>query len=167
MILGCDPGVTGALAAYDEVTATLLSVIDMPTKIKRVNGTDRRRLDAVGVQDWLLGHKDLGARRFIIEKVQGLPGQSAPAAFNFGFGFGTIISTARMLGYEVQFVTPQEWKGKMIHTSREGRMKQASLNKAKALFSGSASEFKRKLDHGRAEAALIARYGADYVEWGQ
>ena len=166
MILGCDPGVTGALAAYDEVSATLLSVIDMPIKMRRVNGTDRRRLDAVGVQDWLIGHRGLGARRFIIEKVSGLPGQSAPAAFNFGFGFGTIISCARMLGYEVQFVTPQEWKGKMVRTTRESKIKQASLNKAKLLFPASAEAFKRKMDHGRAEAALIARYGADFTEWG-
>ena len=166
MIIGCDPGLTGALVVVDAATGALLSVTDMPTKLKRVNGADRLVLDEDGVGDWFLGHKDLGARRLVIERVGGLPGQSAPRAFTFGYGYGVLLSTARVLGFEVVQVMPQEWKGKMIWGwSRADKIKKRSLTAATKLFGGN-THWKRQKDHGRAEAALIALYGVKHV-WRQ
>lgn len=162
MILACDPGVTGALACLDETNMTLLSVVDMPTFIRKVNGGDRRQIDTEAVGDWLIGHKQLGCRRFIIEHVQGLPGQGAPSAFNFGYGFGYILGAARLLGYETALARPQVWLAHHHLNSRIGG-KSSSLNKATKLMPANAGSWRLKKDHGRAEAALIAWYAAETI----
>ena len=161
LVIGCDPGLTGALAVVDG--EALVRVDDMPVRTKRVNGSDRNVIDEQGLRDWLMERGMEGCQRAVIERVGGLPGQSASRAFTFGYGFGVLLSTARMLGFEVELVTPQEWKGKMLYTSRESRLKAASFTAATKAFGN--EHWKRKMDHGRAEAALIALYGVKHV-WG-
>jgi len=162
VIIGCDPGLTGAFVVIDE-SGALLSVTDMPVKTKRVNAKDRVTLDEEGIQDWLRGHRDLGADKFIIERVGGFPGQGAPAAFNFGYGYGILLSASRMLGYDVEQVTPQVWKGKMIRGwARSDKAKVYSIRTATRAF-GTKEPWRRQKDHGRAEAALIALYGLKHV----
>ena len=137
----------------------------MPTRMKRVNASDRKVIDEDGLHDLLLGLKIIGVRRFIMERVGGLPGQSAPRAFTFGYGFGFLLSTARMLHFETELVTPQIWKSAMIK-SRRGTAtspKLPAMNAATKAFGN--EHWKRKMDHGRAEAALIALYGAQHI-WG-
>ena len=165
MILGCDPGLTGAFALIDDKGTRLAGVHDMPVKTKRVNGSDRKVLDEDGLHEYLLGNTLLGVRRLVIERVGGLPGQSAPRAFNFGYGYGTLLSTARMLHFDVELVTPQAWKGKLLSTmTRSSDPKKFSLMMATRTFGN--EHWKRVKDHGRAEAALIALYGARHI-WGE
>ena len=161
MILACDPGITGALASFDEVSMTLLSVMDMPTFI--VPRGKNRKIDTQAITDWLLGHRQLGCSRFALEQVQGLPGQGAPSAFTFGYGFGYLLGQARLMGYDVALVRPQEWHS--FHFARlasltENNVKSKSIARATELMPHSAKHWTRKMDHGRAEAALIAWYVA-------
>lgn len=163
MILACDPGVTGALCSFDEQSMTLLSVMDMPTRPnKRIK--NRRTVDTQGVTDWLLGHWQLGARKFALEHVQGLPGQGAPSAFVFGYGFGYILGQSRLMGYDVTLVRPQQWHSHHFARLQDltvGNVKSKSIRKATGLMPAAAHHWARAKDHGRAEAALIAWYLAE------
>lgn len=92
-----------------------------------------------------------------LEHVGGIPGQSAPAAFNFGDNFGYIrgLLTAFKIPYEL--VRPQKWKKEFSCTSD----KNTSIAVAKRLFPGvnlKRTERCKKDDDGRAEALLLAEY---------
>ena len=165
IILGCDPGLTGAFAAVDTASERVLSCVDMPIYLqgRRSARFHKRAIDPEGVTDWLSGQKLCGAARLAIEEVQGLPGQSAPAAFNFGYGYGIVLSIARMLGFEICTSRPQQWKGFFGIQGGGPKGKQDSLVHARRLFPHDSGHWPRTSDHGRAEAALIALYGARNV----
>lgn len=159
MIIGCDPGVTGALAILKG--EDLIDVFDMPTRTKRVNGADRPVIDEQRIADLIQEWSLKGARKFIIERVGGMPGQSAPRAFTFGYGFGVVLSIARMLQFDVVQATPINWRGALEIHNRGRGTKHSSMVQATQFWGD--EHWKRVKDHGRAEAALIALYGARFV----
>jgi crossover junction endodeoxyribonuclease RuvC len=57
----------------------------------------------------------------------------------------------------LHLVTPAKWKGHLRLSSDKEQARALALR----LFPACSEHFKRKKDHGRAEAALIARYGAE------
>ena len=61
------------------------------------------------------------------------------------------------LGLPLERVRPSAWKMAM---GLRGKPKAASRGMATELFPDFADQFRRVKDDGRAEAALIARYGA-------
>jgi len=79
------------------------------------------------------------------------------SAFNFGCGYGQLLGVLGALGVRHESVTPSTWK-RWFKLSRD---KEESRAKAIQLFPQRAELFKRRKDDGRAEAALIALYGAD------
>ena len=92
-----------------------------------------------------------------IEHVGGIPGQSAPAAFNFGDNFGFIRGVVAACGLPYELVRPQKWKKEFSCTSD----KNTSIEVAKRLFPGvdlKRTERCRKDDDGFAEALLLAEY---------
>jgi crossover junction endodeoxyribonuclease RuvC len=151
MILAVDPGLTGGLAWTD---GRALSVRDMPTRQAPVNGRDRKVISEDGVFS-LLRTARIHSEILLIEQVGGMPGQSGPAAFTFGYGVGVIIGAAVALGYRIERVAPARWKGAMGVPSN----KDAARALAAERWPEHATLFKRKMDDGRAEASLIAAYG--------
>lgn len=153
MILGCDPGLSGALARYD---GRELSVIDMPTRIAVVSRKERRVIDEEAVISAVLAYSLMGAEILVIEQVSGMPGQSGPAAFTFGYGVGIVTAAALAAGMKIERVAPSHWKAAM-------GLKTADKDAARALavdtFRDQTWKFARKKDDGRAEAALIALWG--------
>lgn len=152
IVVTCDPGLSGALCLYDTKLGSL-RVHDMPT-VERVVGKAAKRqvIDEEGVLDLLTGFQLLGATRFVIEQVQGLPRQSAPAAFNFGYGYATVLTTARCLGYEVERVRPEVWKAKL----RVPADKNGARGRASEMLPTHKHLWPLKKHDGRAEAALLA-----------
>lgn len=159
MILSADPGITGALCCFDEVAERVVTLEDMPTFEVRKRGKDKTYIHEDGLVDWFRGHHMLGARRFVCEKVQGLPRQSAPGAFTFGYGYGAVLMAARMTGFEVELVRPQEWKMAL----RVLADKKQALARATALLPADAHRWPLQKHHGRAEAAMIGLYGARHL----
>ena len=93
----------------------------------------------------------------VLEHVGGIPGQSAPAAFNFGDNFGFIRGLLAALGIPYELVRPQKWKKEFSCTSD----KNTSIEVAKRLFPGVClrrTERCKKDDDGFAEALLMAEY---------
>lgn len=157
--LGIDPGLGGALALIDD-NGSFVGIWDLP--VIRVGKGSRRAVDGVELFRVLADRSRYAVP--VLEKVGGLPRQSAPAAFTFGYGYGLIVQSLhalRMLEPDghpcLHQVTPQAWK-KMLLAGTD-KSKGTAVLRAKALFPTAASCLTRKKDHGRAEALLIAEYG--------
>lgn len=142
ILFAIDPGKTGALAEFEN--GKLRAVHDP------VDGSLTKLFS-----DLLLDYLDLRLRvTVVIEKVNGVPGQSGPASFNFGKGFGELIGVCVGLGVEPQLVPPQTWKWA---SGLRGADKKASLDRARGRWPH-LDLFKRAKDDGRAEAALLGDY---------
>lgn len=156
LILAADPGVHGAVAGYDTVSGRLV-VGPMPTYDRQVSGKAnlRRTLDEDKVVDLILTWHTLGATHFIIERVGGMPGQSAPNAFTFGYGCGVLTTAARMAGMVIERVEPSRWKSVL----RVPSDKKQARARASELFPNHGHMWPLVKDDGKAEAALLAKYG--------
>jgi hypothetical protein len=152
VIIGIDPGVSGAAAALSPATkdypSSILEAIDLPT---RSDGR-RRQIDAQRLALWV---EQINPARIIIEAVGPMPSDGVLAAFRFGMAVGTIHAVCRLMDIEPELVSPQEWKSYylLLHSDKE-----ASRKKALRLFPTARSLLGYKKDHNRAEAMLIARW---------
>lgn len=141
-IMGVDPGVFGAVAFLFPDDMRLV-VMDIPT----VDG----QVDAVCVARRI---RAMAPTMAIVEKVHSMPKQGVASTFKFGMAYGTVLGTIGALMIPLHLVRPPEWK-KAFHL---GADKERSRAMAIRLWPDE-DQFTRKKDHGRAEAALIARYG--------
>lgn len=156
MILTCDPGLTGAFAAYDPVSSWL-TVVDMPVFERSTSRGTRTAVDEGRVIELLRAWANMGAEELIIELVSGMPGQSAPAAFNFGYGVGVVRTAALSAGLAIREVAPLVWKRAMRLPS--GPKKSAAVRAVAAdLLPAWRHLWPLQKHDGRAEAALLAVY---------
>lgn len=156
ILLGIDPGVSGALSVYEH--KKLVEVLDMPTMSegkknkkqinsaqlsleikKRVNGSDENAV--------------------VIEHVTAMPGQGVTSMFNFGQSFGVIKGICSALNLPVYFVRPVKWKK---HFNLIGSSKDASRTKAIEMFPSFSDNMAKKKDANKADAILIGRYFLDH-----
>lgn len=147
IILGVDPGLSGALAL---LTPTGLTVFDVPTLKARTRG---REVNWAEVARWIdaAGHIDYA----LIESVHAMPGQGVSSMFKFGYVAGGLRGIVAAHFIPVTMVTPQSWKRAMaVPKEKEGARARAS-----ELFPSHCDLFVRVKDHGRAESALIALWG--------
>jgi hypothetical protein len=154
-ILGVDPGLTGAIALYDRRSQKLIDVIDMPvTPYKNSKGQKRTRIEPYSVATFVDAYCDqiVGA---VIEEVGAAPNQGVVTTFKFGFVTGVIhgIIAANMI--QIHTVKPAVWKT-ILNLSQD---KNLSRIKAQELFPDFKKRFDLKKHDGRAEAALLAKFG--------
>jgi crossover junction endodeoxyribonuclease RuvC len=152
VILAADPGLTGALALYD---GRRLEVRDMPTLTRIVSGKPRKALDEQGVHDLFGWARMMDATTFVIEQVNGMPGQSGPAAFTFGYGVGVLTACAVAHGFAIERVAPARWKAAMNCPAD----KRAARARASELLPAYSSLWSRQKDDGRAESSMLALWG--------
>ena len=149
MKIGIDPGLSGAIALLDEAN-NLIELRDMPTMkaSKTKNQVNAAELSGI------ISAMGPGARA-IVEKVSAMPGQGVSSMFNFGKSAGVIEGVLAAKRIPVEFVTPQKWKKA---AGLIGKDKDMSRTKAIQLYPN--APLARKKDIGRADAILIARFGA-------
>lgn len=153
-IIGIDPGVTGAIASYNTGDHYLL-VRDIPAIAKDAKG--RRQVDVHALTEMIEAWPD-NAHVFM-EQSQPMPRQGSVSTFNYGVTYGILYATILAYSYALTLVRPNEWKKGVRGLTGGG--KEASLRRAGELFpERSRYYWSRKCDHNRAEAALIAYYGA-------
>lgn len=145
-ILGIDPGLSGAIAFYFTDAPSRVAVEDMPVAGKMVS--------APILSDLI---RRYGPAIAVVESVGSRPGQGVSSTFRFGTAYGIAQGVIGALQIPIEFVAPQRWK-KHFRLSGD---KDLSRSKAQQLFPACATSFSRVKDHGRAEAALIAKYGAE------
>jgi crossover junction endodeoxyribonuclease RuvC len=159
IVVGIDPGLTGAIAAFDMATRSG-AVWDIPTLSTTGKSRVRRVVDPREVADIFdaIIERDKEIE-FVMESVSSMPGQGVASVFSLGDTFGSLRGVIGALGYECVCVVPQKWKHALGLTSD----KDESLAMARDLFP-SMEDFARKKDHNRAEAMLIAVWRANELE---
>jgi crossover junction endodeoxyribonuclease RuvC len=147
IVLGVDPGVSGAVAFFYPGIGRV-SVHDVP-----VAGGE---ISAPHLATLIRTHAPSLA---VIERVSAMPGQGVSSCFNFGRSYGDVRGVIGALNIPLHYVTPSTWK-KYFKLSSD---KELSRKLAIQRFPAVADHFARKKDDGRAEAALIALYGAEVL----
>lgn len=147
-VLGVDPGISGGLALLD-VDLGLLVVRDMP-----VVTVGKSRLLSEGELTRIIGNWEPTIAW--VERVHSMPKQGVASTFSFGMNYGLVRGVLAGLRVRTLLVTPQEWK----RLFRLGADKRESRVKAALLFPSNAGDFAKVKDDGRAEAALLALFGA-------
>jgi len=143
-ILGVDPGLDGAIAFYFP-SHDAIAAEDMPVAAQQVNGAIlASRL------------RQMGPTAAVIEAVHSMPKQGVASTFKFGQSYGIAIGVVTALNIPVRFVTPGKWK-KHFGLSAD---KEEARARAIQLWPARAELFERKKDADRAEAALLAKWGA-------
>jgi len=130
-ILGIDPGIHGGLALVN------------------IGVGAKERVDGLAIRTWIQTHQPDHA---VIERAQAMPKQGASSGFKYGRAVGAIETAIACCGVPLTIVEPTAWK--KFHGLRGGE-KEASRQLAIQRFPAAHCLFARKMDHGRAEAALI------------
>lgn len=165
--IGIDPGINGAAAALQpadhEGEEFIIDAIDLPT----MDDGTKRQINELALANWIGRVAPTGHARAFIENVRAMPSlpgkdaqrrtMGAASSFRFGLAAGQIRATIRMCGLPVEFVEAASWK-KWFNL--RGADKESSRELALQLWPGSSYLMKRKMDHQRAEAMLLAKYGA-------
>ncbi len=151
MIIGIDPGLTGALVLMTDHGA-IMHIEDMPVSAK-TNGKGKQ-VNAVMLSDIISDLCDIAGSEplVVIERVSAMPGQGVTSMFGFGRSLGVIEGVTAALGLSVRWVTPQKWKK---HFSLLKKDKDASRTLVIEKYPKYIDYFKRKKDSGRADAVLI------------
>lgn len=154
LIVGIDPGISGAIAAVTP-NGHLQWVFDMPVRDAGKKTRTANEIDGVELGRLLRLHlPDID--EVWIEEVAAMPGQGVSSMFSLGDSRGCIRGVCEALGLPTQRVHPRAWKKSC---GLIGAPKDASRALAIRLYPG-CEALARKKDHGRAESLLIARYGA-------
>lgn len=153
IVLGGDPGKTGAIAAISlEPGNPLLAVVDVPLVGKDISVP----LLARAVAELVAGHEVVATA---VEKVGAMPGQGLSTTFTFGEGTGLMVMA---LGgaWPLSRPTPPTWKG---YFKIPGKSVDDDAGRRAAIqrWPERADLFARKKDGGRADAALIALWCAE------
>jgi hypothetical protein len=154
IIIGCDPGLTGALTAlYADGS---LEILDLPTCAIETAGPKakvKRKIDAKMLRELLrrLVPPDEKAI-FAMEDMQLLGGSSVQTMGALAHTRGILEAVAILCGMSMTYVTPQRWKRFYGLGSNKGDC----LRVARELYPSAPLTLAKH--HNRAESLLIARW---------
>ena len=157
LIVGIDPGLSGALAILDHDDVLLLE--DLPN-VQFSDARIKHRLDGVGLTAMLKPYA-VDVLLAIVEKVAARPGEAPSGAFSFGYSSGVIAGVLGALQIPITTVQPAVWKKAM----GLGSSKDLSRARALELFPAMADKLTLKKHHDRAEALLMAEWGRRHRTW--
>jgi hypothetical protein len=163
ILVGFDPGLTGACAVIeveDMGDIRLIELWDLPS----CPDGSKRQIHVEVLGSFLEKHSpDLA----IIENVQPMMGKGAASqammganSIRFGMACGAIRATVAAYSIPYRLVVPQVWKRSY---GLRGSDKEASRKMAIRHLPAAEPFLKRKLDHNRADAVLLALWGAKSI----
>ena len=155
-IIGIDPGLSGAVVVL--LDARNISIFDMPTMTVERNGKAKRQVSATELAEIIFNFKNDDTHVYV-EKVSAMAGQGVTSVFSFGRSFGMIEGILAAFKLPVTYVAPATW----VKAVGRGQGKDASRARAMELFPNNQADFKLKKWDGRADAALIAYWGAHHA----
>jgi crossover junction endodeoxyribonuclease RuvC len=144
-ILAIDPGLSGA-CAYSFPAQNALTVDDMPVAAGDI--------DAATLAARIAQMKPDVA---VVELVASRPGQGVSSVFRFGCGFGMVRGAIAASGVPLHLVSPSKWKRHFGLDADKEKARALALR----LWPTRSDLFGLKKHHGRAEAALLARFFAE------
>ncbi len=145
LILGIDPGLTGAIAAI--APHGNIDFHDTPILSVGKKNTYNPAAMAAILRQYQNSHTSLLVG---IEKVHSMPGQGVASTFCFGEGYGVWLGILAALNISHELITPQAWKKSMM--DGQAKDKDASRLVALRLFPEVGEQLKLKRHHGRADA---------------
>lgn len=154
IIIGIDPGCSGAVVALDD-KGQHLDHLDMPT----IKVGTKSRVNGAAVAAFLRGLMEAHPTKPLhcyLEQVGAMPGQGVSSMFTFGHAAGLVEGVIAGAGLPITLVTPQAWKK---HAGLIGSDKDAARSRAIQLYPGARFLDAKAKGRALADAMLIARYG--------
>lgn len=161
IIIGIDPGLTGACAFIDSRTKAC-SVHDLPTMQLPGNGLIKRKIDGLALAQLLRAHAPLDedAAAFL-EQVGAMGGKNNAVQIQASLGrtLGAIEAVLECSRRPPTMLHPQRWKKAYGLGADKAMAREVALR----LYPQLKAELGRAKDHNRAEAVLVAHYGMGLV----
>lgn len=157
VIIGCDNGVSGALATISLHNGAFIDAIPMPIQKARKGN----EIDVIEVERWI---KNVSAgfhnvHCAILEEPGG--SKSAKAATSMAGSFHALRTVLTLAGIRWHRITPQKWQKEMLPGCNSGDTKPRALELAKRLWPDEtflATERSKVPNHNIVDAALLAEY---------
>jgi hypothetical protein len=165
IVIGVDPGLTGALAFINAATGTA-TIEDIPTIAIEGKGLVSRRVDGHALVQLVRRNCPPGSAVLVgCEAVATMGGQNNAVQTQGSLmrSLGAIEAIFDALRWPCVMVRPQAWQamyglaGKKAEKRAKGEMP-AAIVKACTLYPSAAHQLTRVKDHNRAEALLVAHY---------
>lgn len=166
IVIGIDPGLTGALAFIGRGQAI---IEDIPTLPLPGNGLVQRRVDGRKLAEIVRKHCPAGYAVTVCCEAVGVMGGQNNAVQTQGSllrSLGAIEAVFDVLRWPCVMVRAQAWQkhfglqGKKAEKRERGELP-AAITTALRLYPRAGQYLSRVKDHNRAEALLIAHYGAE------
>lgn len=155
-IVGVDPGKRGAIAFYMPAL-DVLRIWDVPT-LTKTNAAGRKFLK-VDVPALARIGSDIGLVDLAVhEKVGSRPGEAPSYAFDFGYTSG-LLTGLLIDAAHIRHIAPAVWKARLGVTADKNQARA----RASEIFPTHAHRWPLVKHDGRAEAAMLAYYGAQHV----
>jgi hypothetical protein len=163
IIIGCDPGVTGAMSFFYHGGER--KVVDLPVREKADSAKIKNEIDPLALRTLLRAHVPADEKALVVmesahafiggangtRKVGSLASQASLAATK-----AVVCAVCELSGLDVAYVTPREWQALYgIAKTDSEDTKAQSVRIARGLY----PEFRLAKNNGRADALLIGRYG--------
>ena len=154
LIIGIDPGITGAICFFED--RKIIGLIEMTNMA--VGKKNKRHVNGAQVYNEIFARiknynkKDI---KVVIEQVSAMPGQGVTSMFNFGQSFGVLKGICSAMQLPMYFVRPAKWKK---YYSLINSKKDASRTKAIEIFPYISTQLSKKKDSNKADAILIASF---------
>jgi crossover junction endodeoxyribonuclease RuvC len=162
-VIGIDPGLSGALAIVGP--KGLVAVQDMPVMQRAMAaGLVKNQVNAAAVtkllKEWISGY-DKVEILVVLEhqapfRIPGSKPQGSSSVFSLGHTAGILEGVVVALGLPHREVTPVTWK-KALGLPGGAKNKGVVRSRTQRLYPE--APLTRVMDHNRAEAIMIARYG--------
>jgi len=162
IVLGIDPGLTGAMALMNG--RGLVSVTDIPTMMRGAGtGSVKNQVDPGALYTTvreLLAPYDRAEVMVVIEMQQAMGGgMNASAVFSLGLTAGIVEGVVAARGLPHELVPPAVWKKAMGLSAKGKDAKEQSMSMAKRYYPDAQLHLAKH--HNRAEAILIGRWALE------
>lgn len=155
IIIGIDPGITGALAALRQ-DGQYLAHLTMPS----IKVSTKNRVNGAAVAAFIRSLMEINPTEAIhcyLEQVGSRPGQGVSSMFSFGHAAGLVEGVITGMNLPLTLITPNAWKKA---AGLIGQDKDAARSRAVQLYPGLRVLDLKGKGQAVADALLIARYGA-------
>jgi hypothetical protein len=160
LVLGVDPGKKGALAIYDSNTRAIVMCADLPTNGRQGSARQYDKYE-MGECFKKIPPVDFAVLEEMEERPVFVKGKMQPRTgmLALGTGWGYVDMLLFVNNFRTHYVRPSQWKPKMKCGTDSVFRADQLFPEHRAMFRGVRGG---ALD-GRADAAMIALYGATYV----
>jgi len=162
LVLGVDPGLTGALSLVYIKTPDICTIIDVPTyrtPTKQRKSGYFTHVDLYQLSHLLKPYRDL-IKLAVVEAPTAMPKQGLSSTFRFGEVCGGIRGVLAGLDIPAYPISPSAWKFQMGLSSN----KDESRRLATEFFPNYAEYWRLKKHNDRAEAAIMCMYGIKHLK---